>query len=355
MLVGRVLGGQQTPPEQPEYFVPPVSASRIEFNWDAMVRWDDILLSKQSPAPDIERWRSFVRPELDWFATERFMVGMRLGVEWSSDDNLTNDRRMDNYRSDNFWIDRAYIQASAGAFTFWGGIVPMPIRATEMLWDHDIQVPGAAVSYFHPFAPETGLTLTGGYFYGPQREHDHSHNGAFQAVLNLGPPGGVFVNWSESFWTFTNLDNTATHFIRQNTQGPPGQYASEFRLIDSLVTLTVPIGKVPATLSVDWVHNFGAIESEYSNGYEVALVVGQTGNPGNVQFFNVWQYIEQDAVLGAYNSDDWWFHTWYDGDRVGVAVTVLPQVVIRPSVVFQHRLDREHYLNRYLVDFVKIF
>jgi hypothetical protein len=40
---------------------------------------------------------------------------------------------------------------------------------------------------------------------------------------------------------------------------------------------------------------------------------------------------------------------------VGLSVTVLPQIVLRPSVVFQRRQDREHYLVRYLLDLVKIF
>ena len=67
------------------------------------------------------------------------------------------------------------------------------------------------------------------------------------------------------------------------------------------------------------------------------------------------QYVEQDALLGAYNTDDWWFHSWYRGHRIGLALTVLPDVFVQGSVVFQQRLDRQNYLNRILVDLVKMF
>jgi hypothetical protein len=93
----------------------------------------------------------------------------------------------------------------------------------------------------------------------------------------------------------------------------------------------------------------------YADAVEAALRIGKEGVPGDVQIFDVYQYVDRDALVGAYNTDDWWFHTWYVGHRVGLSVTVLPQIALRPSVVFQRRQDREHYLNRYLLDLVKSF
>jgi hypothetical protein len=368
-LLGLAAAGaaaQEPPPAapesdnpQPEYFAPPASTSRFELRWDALVRYDAIDLDRQSPAHDIHRWRTEVRPEADWLASDRFRIGVRVLGELSSDSNATNDARLDNYRSNTAALDRFFVEARPGNFTLIAGQFGMPLRTTEMLWDQDIQVLGAAGSWRAPLSAETSVTLAGGFFYGPQREHDQAHVAAGQATLatRLGP---VELSWSEAYWRFTHLARTAEHFLRQNVSysgsayGGPS-YTDDFRILDSLLRARFPIAGVPVTLSADWTHNFAASEAEYRDGLELALRVGREGDPGDWEVFDVYQMVDRDAVVGAYNTDDWWFHSWYVGHRVGVAVTVLPQVMLRPSVVFQRRQDRDHYLNRYLIDLVKTF
>ncbi len=362
-----VAAGQAAPAGTEQYFTPPASTSGFELRWDALVRYDAIQLSRQGEIatgpntyvipPDIDRWRSEVRPEIDWKASDRFKIGVRGLGELSSDSNRTNDARLDNYRSNNAALDRFYLEAKPGNFTFWAGQFEMPLRTTEILWDGDLQVLGGAGSWRIPAGRTVAVTLTSGFFYGPQREHDQSHIAAAQATLSAGPADGLRLDWSEAYWRYTHLQNTAEHFLRQNSPLAPGEkaYGSDFRIVDSLLRLRVPLGRFPIGLSLDWSHNLGAGERDYRDGVEAALRVGQEGNPGDVQIFDVYQYVDQDAVVGAYNTDDWWFHSWYVGHRVGVGVTVLPQVEIRPSVVFQRRQDRRHYLNRYLIDVVKTF
>jgi hypothetical protein len=112
-------------------------------------------------------------------------------------------------------------------------------------------------------------------------------------------------------------------------------------------------------VSLDGVKNFGirgaAEEEGEGEAFEGNVTVGRVGTPWNWRFFYTFQYVERDAILGAYNTDDWWFHSWYEGHRVGLAVTVLPNTFVQGSVVFQRRLDRPNYLNRILVDLVKMF
>ncbi len=74
-----------------------------------------------------------------------------------------------------------------------------------------------------------------------------------------------------------------------------------------------------------------------------------------MRFFYTFQHIERDALPGAYNSDDWWFHTWARGHRFGLAVTFLPNTFVQGAVVFQERLDRQTWLNRVVIDLVKMF
>jgi len=358
-----VLAQEGMPPaaEEPPRYETPAAESRFEFRWDALVRYDDIQLSRQAPVANIYRWRSEARPELDWVASDRFRLGVRVVGDLGSDANSTNSKRFDNYRSNGVGLDRAYLEAKPGNFLFFAGQFGMPLRTTEMFWDRDVPVLGGAGAWRLPLGGMSALTLAGGFFYGPQRQHDQSHIGAGQATWEIGDPQKLALDWSESYWRFTHLARTAGPYLRQNQpQGyaPPGasvRYANDFRIIDSLARVRIGLGRFPVALSVDWAHNFGASEKEYRDALEASLRVGSEGRPGDVQVFDVYQYVDRDALVGAYNTDDWWFHSWYVGHRLGISVTVFSQVEVRPSVVFQRRQDRQHYLNRYLLDLVKTF
>jgi hypothetical protein len=358
---GETAPAPATPEETPQYETP--AGSRFQFAWDALVRYDAIDLYRQAPVQNIYRWRTEVRPEVDWIASDRFRLGVRLVGNLGSDSNSTNAARFDNYRSNGVALDRAYLEARPGSFLLAGGQFQMPMRSTEMLWDHDLQVIGGAAAWRLPTGAASSVTLRGGYFYGPQRQHDDSHIFAAQAAWEIGDPARIAVDGAESYWRLTHLDRLAGHYLRQNSPGGyapiPGytgsSYRYDFRLIDSLARVQVGGGwRFPLALAVDWVHNFGA-STAYADAVEAALRIGKEGVPGDVQIFDVYQYVDRDALVGAYNTDDWWFHTWYTGHRVGLSVTVLPQIALRPSVVFQRRQDREHYLNRYLLDLVKTF
>ena len=352
-----------TTEDAPRYEAP-AARSRFEFRWDALVRYDVIELSKQAPVQDIHRWRTEARPELDWMPNDRLRLGVRLVGDLGSDSNRTNTARVDNYRSNGGALDRAFVEARPGSLVLSAGQFAMPLRTTEMLWDRDVQVIGGSGAWRLPTGAMSALTLTAGFFYGPQRAHDDSHIAAGQATFEAGDPATFAVDVSESFWRFTHLNRVGAAYLRQNEPGGyvplPGysgsRYANDFRMIDSLARFRVGgARRFPVTLSVDWVHNFAAEALDYADGVEAALRIGREGRPGDVQLFDVYQYVDRDAVVGAYNTDDWWFHSWYVGHRAGFSVTVLPQVVLRPSVVFQRRQDRRHYLNRYLLDLVKTF
>ena len=64
---------------------------------------------------------------------------------------------------------------------------------------------------------------------------------------------------------------------------------------------------------------------------------------------------EPDVSARDYDTDDWWFHSWYRGSRAVIAVTILPRVFVQGTVMFQRRLDLPTTLNRITVDLVKMF
>ena len=162
-----------------------------------------------------------------------------------------------------------------------------------------------------------------------------------------------------SYWHF-QPDELKPSYIRQNyleVQNGQTQYVSRFHVADLLIRLRFPIGSVPVTVSLDGLKNYGVrdVATGDCDAFEGSISVGRVGNPWDWRVFYIYQYVERDAVIGAYNTDDWWFHSWYRGSRTGVSITVLPRVFVQGTVMFQKRLDRTITLNRITVDLVKMF
>lgn len=339
--------------QQSEYFEPPAPRAKFEFRWEALFRYDSIYHLRVRP--DIERGRFEVRPELAFAPSDRFRVAVRGLGSLGTDDNRENARNFDNYRSDGAILDRWYVEARPGAWTILAGRFGIPLVSSEMLWDKDVQTPGASVSRQMSTGTST-LTLTGAGFYGPQREGDRSKIAAGQVVWRGGDANRFALEAAASYWDF-DLDELKSHYVRQNVPEPyaGGQRpASGFRLADLLIRFRFLALALPVTLSLDGIHNFEA-DAGNRDAFEGAVAVGSVGTPGTWRAFYMYQYVQRDAVVGAYNTDDWWFHSRYRGHRAGVAVTVLPQVFVQGAIVFQQRLDLKATLNRITVDLVKIF
>lgn len=348
LLVAIPVAGQES-----EYFEPPAPRAKFTFRWEALFRYDSIYHLRVRP--DIERGRFEVRPEVAYEPSDRFKVAVRAVGNLGTDDNRENARNFDNYRSDGAAIDRWYVEARPGGWTILAGRFGVPLVSSEMLWDKDVQTPGASVSRQMATGSST-LTLTGAGFYGPQREGDRSKIAAGQVVWRGGDANRFALEAAASYWNF-DLDELKSHYVRQNVPEPyaGGQrFESGFELADLLLRFRFLAFALPVTLSLDGIHNFGA-EPGNRDAFEGAVAVGSVGTPGTWRAFYMYQYVQRDAVVGAYNTDDWWFHSRYRGHRAGVAVTVLPQVFVQGAIVFQQRLDLKATLNRITVDLVKMF
>jgi hypothetical protein len=353
LLAAGLVAAWPAAAQETGYFEQPPPRPKFTFRWEALFRYDSIYQLRVRP--DIERGRFEVRPELGYEPSDRFKVAVRAVGNLGTDDNADNARNFDNYRSDGATLDRWYIEARPGPWTILAGKFGVPIVSSEMLWDKDVQTPGASVS--RQFATgSSSLTLTGAGFYGPQREGDRSKIAAGQVVWRGGDANRFALEAAASYWGF-DVDDLKSHYVRQNV---PEAYAggqrleSGFHLADLLVRFRFLALALPVTVSLDGVHNFEA-DAGNRNAFEAAVAIGSVGTPGTWRAFYMYQYVQRDAVVGAYNTDDWWFHSRYRGHRMGVAVTLLPQVFVQGAVVFQQRLDLKTTLNRITIDLGKMF
>jgi hypothetical protein len=340
--------------QEPEYFPEPAARPHFTLQWDFLARYDDI--EHLEYYPRIQRGRFELRPEVDFVVSDRFRIGVRGVFDYGTEPNVDNALYGDNYVSRGAYVDRYYVFWTPGSWIVRAGAFAQPILASEMLWDHDIQTPGAAVTYGLRLGPTSSLALTGAGFYSPQHYQDESILGVGQLIWTSGEESRFSIQASAAFWNF-DMRDVAPQYYRENrvvlVDGRP-QYRSRFQILDFLVTLRFPVAGLPVAIGLDAIHNFGTVGSG-PNAYEGSVTVGSVGTPWTWRAFFVYQYVGRDAVVGAYNTDDWWYHTWAEGYRTGVALTVLPMVYVQPAVVFQRRLDYEGYLTRITVDLVKMF
>jgi len=343
----------QEPP--PRYFEEHEEKPHLTLQWDFLARSDHI--SHREYYPTISRGRFELRPEVDFVASPTVKFGVRGVFDYGTESNADNALYGDNYVSRGAYVDRYFFLWAPGAWTFQAGAFALPVAASEMLWDkYDIQAPGASLSYVGQLGPTSSLTFTAAGIYSAQHYRDQSILGVGQVLWRTGEESRFAIQASASFWNM-GMDNVAPQYYRENrvvfVDGGLA-YKSKFQLLDTLVRLQFPLVGLPVTVSLDFVHNFGVVGTG-PNAYEAGVAVGTVGTPRTWRAFLVYQYIGRDALVGAYNTDDWWWHTWAEGYRFGFSYTILPMVYLQPAAVFQRRLDSDSWINRVTVDLVKMF
>jgi hypothetical protein len=343
--------------QEPQFFEPPSDKPHLVFRWDALARYD--VIDHLRFRPGIARLRLEVRPELDLEFSDRFKIGARAVGDLGTDHNTDNGKNFDNYRSRGAALERYFLEAKPGQATIRAGSFGMPLVASEMLWDRDIQALGVAGAWEFAAGGASTLTMAAAGFSGPQREGDRTRIGVGQLVFRTGDPGRLALEVAGSYWHM-DPEGLKDVYIRQNYSvivGGKRVFVSKFHIVDGIVRLRFPVGKLPVAVSLDGAVNLGvAGEAVHEkSAVEASVSVGSLGKPGDWRVFYTYQYVERDALLGAYTTDDWWFHSWHRGSRAGIAFTILPQVFVQGTVMFQKRLDLPVTLNRVTADLVKMF
>jgi hypothetical protein len=349
LLAGMLGAAAAAVAQEPQYFEEPPARPRFSLRWDFLARYDHV--DHWRGYELVSRGRFELRPEIDFEPWDDLRIGVRGIFDYGTEPDAYPFQ--DNYISRWASADRWYVRWTPGRFTVQAGRFGMPLAASELLWDRDIQTPGISASWT---SPDGAWTISGAGFYGPQHYSDQTRIGAGQFQWRTGDPSRFSLEASLAYWSF-DPHELFTPYIRENTtrveNGAP-TFASEFHVADLLLRMWFPVGSVPVQVSLDGFDNFAAAEGRRL-AFEAVVLAGQVGTPGDWRGFYAYQYIQRNATMGAYNTDDWWYHTWYEGHRVGVAWTFLPRVYLQGSFSVQRRLDAHFWVNRYLVDVVKMF
>jgi len=298
---------------------------------------------------DLSRVRGRVRLGGLWnFAPEWQVVGA-LRVAQGSDSNSDNRRNNDNERSDSVGLDQLLFRWRPGENTSVEiGKMPWPFELSPAVWDNDIRPAGVALDQSIPFGEFSRFQFIGGYFAGQHLYGDESRIGAVQLAWRWHEGAPTRATALLTYIDFDELDELTLQGLARTNTIVNGRLVNDYRILDLQLAGHFEAGHWPIDARVDLIHNLGADAER--NGGRVSLIVGDHNQPRGWEFGYAYQRIQRDAVMAAFNSDDWWFHSAARGDLLWIGYGIDATWSVRVAGFHELRDGLDDYTNRLRVD-----
>lgn len=289
----------------------------------------------------------------------RFGISGLLGSSWDftttariaqgSDRNRDNRRNNDNERSDAIGIDQVLLRWHASEMaTLQFGKAPLPLDLSPMLWDPDLRPAG--IAYAHSFAVGEidRLHLFAGYFAGQHLYGDDSRILATQLAWRWRDGAPTRASATLSWLGFSGLGELPRQGLGRTNAMASEAFVSDYRLLDLQLAAHTDVGNWPIDLQLDLVRNLGADFAR--DGARLSLSAGDHQQPGGIQFGVAIERIQREAVLAAFNSDDWWFHSNMHGQLAWIAYAIDRTWNLRLSAFRELRDGLDEPTHRLMLD-----
>ena len=349
---GRVGAQDQEPP--PEHFAAGASwlgRHHLSPYGDVRLRYDRVH-DRPGATEDLLRIRGRVRGGLVW--TPRLGVSLEAGFYsglWADDDDALA-APFDNEHSDSIAVDRlAAVIAPHPTLSITLGKRPLPLATSDLTWDSDLRPVGVTVVARKAVGAFDEARVAGAAVRRSEVGADDALL-AFQLAYALRPGAARGAEIVMGFADYSGLDALAAEGLgRQNrvvTTGSGTRYANQFRTIEGQLAGRMQAGHLLGAAAVHLIHNV-EVDQE-GDGVRVRGSLGDLAAGSRIEVGYVFQRIEREALPGAFNSDDWWFHTRARGHRVWLAVRPVRGVTARLSGFDERRDDVTTPTRRLLID-----
>ena len=298
---------------------------------------------------EVQRGRSFLRLGAAVFPLPAFELGAAGEAALGSDHNADNRINNDNESSDDFnldllygsWRPRPELEISAGRKA-------LPLLLTPLTWDDDLRPDGGTIAARLPSGDFDAWRLAAGWFGVRSLAESWTRLAVAQAGFSWrdGGPRGVDARLAYLYWD--HVDALVADGLARTNATRNGRFVSDFRLLDLQLRWRALLGPVPSVIHGEWVENLGADAA--STGLRAGLVLGDLRAHGHVQVQYSYHRTEQDAVLAAFNADDWWFHSRLRGHRGSVSLALGRRTILGISGSLERRDDLDTWTKRLLLD-----
>ncbi|RYD16674.1 MAG: hypothetical protein EOP90_01490 [Lysobacteraceae bacterium] len=298
---------------------------------------------------DFDRWRSRLRIGGSWMPAPAWEVTGSLRLALGSDHNRDNRRNNDNERSDGIGLDRLFVRWHAGeATSVLFGKAPLAFELSPMVWDPDLRPAGATIEHSIALGDYDRLQLGAGWLAGQALYGDESRIAAAQLAWRWHEGAPTSAAILVSYLGFSQLDELARQGLARTNTIVAGRLAEDYRLLDLQLVGRNGTAEWPIEARLDVVHNLGA--DERRRGVRGSIVAGDAMRARAWEFGYAYQDIERDAVMAAFNSDDWWFHSATHGHMLWAGYGFDDTWSLRASGFHERRDGLVDYTDRLRVD-----
>lgn len=354
-----VAGPTRAQDAPPVYQTQPKQSFRFAGDSLARYEWTREIPDGTGGTTNEDRYRVQARPRVE-LRLGPFEAGVGGAFEYGEDENdLAPDGGTpaiirDNYRSRDARLDLAWGKLTIGPVVAQGGRFLMPLPLTEMIWDRDLRPQGGALGLeFGGSGSPTRVALTGIYATGSHVFEDESVMYGGGLELSFGSTGGSSFQLAGSYLQFEDLSLLEPAIRRQNTR-VAGLIVSDYQVVDVLARYTS--GAV--TLVGDYCWNV-ALDAD-NRGLWLAAILGSL-DVSRARLEYTYAKIDKDATVAAFNTDDFFWNTGWEGHRLDLATATGKGGSIHLVGQVQrfkdspNELVRDEWVQRYRVEWRKTF
>ena len=153
-----------------------------------------------------------------------------------------------------------------------------------------------------------------------------------------------------TYLDYSDLDTLTRKGLARTNRTSGGRLVSDYRILDLNGGLAFELAGQPLRLGFDLAHNFGA--DDQADAARGELVWGDSDQRGAWELGYAYQRIQRDAAMAAFNSDDWWFHSWVRGFGVWAGYGLGDHWSLRLTGFRERRDGQSQHVARGLLDLV---
>ncbi len=314
---------------------------KIKLSGDLRLRYErlfdrDMLNQNGTPGKEDPRDRGRIRLRLylDSNITDEISAHAMVTTNMAThqEATTTNATFGQDFNDKGIFLARAYAEYAPKwlkGLKLGAGKFKMNFVQTDIMWDVDVNPEGVYETYrymgsdvFQPFIYLGQMVL-------------NENNRTPDAMLYLQQAGFDWrvgpVKWlmAGSYYSWSNLDGTAwissgeynngggNSFVTNPTTGDI-QFEYGYKLWEAISRIRFNAGPYPAEIYLDYIYNAAdGVPSDENKAYNFSIKIGNEWKKGAYSLFYKYAYIEQNAVLGCLNDQD-----FYGANRKGHKVAI---------------------------------
>ncbi len=326
------------------------SINRFEFFADVQLRSDSVRDLPRATQKDFDRATIRARVGVLWFPQDNIEIGLTGKINLSTQSNSKTVFNYDNEKADDISLDELYLNYFINDRTMIQiGQTHFPLQLSPMLWDDDLRPQGLSVSHRHEYSLYNSIELVGGMFLGNHLKGDDSNIKAVQAVFNFGEGKNTNYNIILSYLDFNNLNDIALNGLsRTNLVTAGGNFVNDFNNADIQVNLNLNQHSFPVSASLNLTNNLAVGSDDF--GARADLIFGDSVNRQGLELGVAVHRIQREAVVAAFNDDDWWFPSHMRGTGTWLAYGINESLRVKATVFIERRDNQAKNNKRALFD-----